>query len=777
MQDFGLIGFFLWLVTLEVISFAVLPYIAWMAPNAPDRGYGFSKVCGVFIFSGTCWLLTLAGLVQDGNRLIYLTFVGLILLGIHGYRSQLITRGELNRLLREYGRTVEGVFLGLTLFYAVVRFWNPQIFWGEKPMDSTFLNFFVRNNELPPQDPWASGSPMSYYYLGIYFVAALLKLTGLPVGLGYNYAISTLGGLIGASLFGLLLLLTRKRKFAAWATVLLVLASDPEVLRLFFFDKDPRWSFRAHFDTFWASTRVFTSPSFLEYTSWSLLFADLHAHVIAIPFTVTVLGLASLLFLDGKSRYSFHGLALRALLGFMTGALFGMNTWDFITFGAVVGLLVLLARIPLFWKPPAHEDGSPSLGETAFVTIFSRAVALAWDGLTIAAAAGLAVYLYNLGVSFRPSGGWGWVYDQEFNSFWKLVRVLGYWMAGTLVAIFIILLTPSATKRKVSVSSWLIASILFGITVLPLILSRELKGIGHQPWGTVIYSAVVVAISYLVLWARHGSDEKKVVAIFAGFAAFLIVMLEIFFLLDRMNTLFKGYMAVWMLAGVSTVVAVHYASQMLLASGRRRARTALLSLVSVGIGLIMLGTAFNVYAIATLDRGVNNIPGPNGQPRRMLTLNGIEWLKHKKEYLEDGQVVQWLNDNVRGNATVLEAQGDGYREFARIAMHTGLPTVLGWEHHVRQRGLAAEEIPARKRAIYAVYTSSDLELTKKYLAQYGVDFIVVGDVERNTYRPIAQEKFDGHPEVFTKVASFGDTAIYMTYLSKFNPLFKSSLKQ
>jgi len=54
---------------------------------------------------------------------------------------------------------------------------------------------------------------------------------------------------------------------------------------------------------------------------------------------------------------------------------------------------------------------------------------------------------------------------------------------------------------------------------------------------------------------------------------------------------------------------------------------------------------------------------------------------------------------------------------------------------------------------------------------------IVGDVERATYKPIATAKFEEHPEVFTKVASFGDTSIYRTYLSKYNPTYKSALKK
>jgi uncharacterized membrane protein len=226
-------------------------------------------------------------------------------------------------------------------------------------------------------------------------------------------------------------------------------------------------------------------------------------------------------------------------------------------------------------------------------------------------------------------------------------------------------------------------------------------------------------------------------------------------------------MAIWMLAGISTVVAVYYAIQLLKGAGKKAARTLLRTCVAVCISLMLVGTAVNVWAVVSIDRGI----------KRTYTLNGLKWMQFKREYEKDAEVVNWLNENVDGVATILEAQGDGYREYTRIAMHTGLPTVLGWEHHVRQRGLAPEEVPARKKAIYAIYTSEDIELTKKYLAKYGVDFVIVGDVERGTYKPIATAKFEEHPEVFTKVASFGDTSIYRTYLSKYNPTYKSALKK
>jgi YYY domain-containing protein len=759
----GCFEFVVWLGVVQVLAFSVLPFIAWMCPRVADRGYGLSKILGIFLFASIVWLCSLAGLLTDSNRLVLAVFVGFLVLGYRGYRSGWLSLHDAKDLVRTYGRSVEGLFFGLTLFFGVIRFLNPEIFWGEKPMDSTFLNFFVRNQTLPPQDPWAAGSSMSYYYLGIYMVAAVLKLTGIAPAIGYNAAMATLAGWIGCALFSLLLLLTKSKRFSVYAVWILILASNPEVLRLSIINLIIRKDF--NFDTtFWPSTRVFTSPSFLEYTSWSLLFADLHAHVVAIPFTVTALALGAVIFIDGASRYSGHGIALRLVVGAVVGALFGINTWDFISFGGVVGLLILCAHIPPFWKAPTNADGSPRLGEVILVTAFSRAVALIWDLVLFGSSAALVVWLYRQGVHFRPSGGWGWVATPEFNSMQKLFRVMGYWLVGMLLPLLVLACTQFYRGLGVSVPRLLGASVLFACALIPGVLSVS-RGFSLQPWGSFVYCATVAACAYVVLWRRQGHPEKTVVSIFAISAAFLIVILEIFFLLDRMNTLFKGYMAVWMLTGIVSVVGAYYAYQALSALSAHRAKKIARWTGYIFVALLMLGTSVNVYAIVKLKR----------VPKRVYTFDGIAYLRHMNP--DDAAVVDWFNRTVKGTPVIVEAQGDGYREFTRIAMHTGLPTVLGWEHHARQRGLSHEGALERRKAIQAIYIHEDMELTKKLLVAHNVDFVIVGNIERNTYRRLDPAKFENHPEIFTKVVSFGDASVYVTYFSKFNQVYGSGIRR
>lgn len=759
MDSLGCFDLIIWLVVVQSLSFAVLPFTAWIAPASPDRGYSLSKVSGFFLFASTCWILTVCGLITESESIIKVVYGAIIALGWWGYKK-LFSVAELRALLKRYAWSVEGTFLGLTFFYLAIRFLNPEIYWGEKPMDLTFLGFFVRNHELPPQDPWASGSPMSYYYVGIYYVAAVLKLTGIAVPVGYNIAIAMIAGWIGVSLYGLLLLVTRRVWFAVAASVLLLFANDPELLRLVFYERKI-----VDFNTFWAATRVFVTPCFFEYTSWSLLFADLHAHVIAIPVTIVVTTLAALLFMKPNERFTAHGAGLRVLLGAMHGSLFGINTWDFITFGGVVALLILFARIKPFWDAPKNEDGSDNIGEIALVTVFTRLVSFAWDVLLVGTSAAGMTWLYQRGVSFKQVAGWGWVYDREFNKTQMFVRTLGYWMIPTVACLLALGVRKIRILRERSILG-LVASVgVVAIAALPYVASVS-QGIHRQPIGLMIYCCLVIGTAYFVLWSREESVERRISALFVVMPAFLMMVVELFFLIDRMNTIFKGYMAVWILSAISTMLLLFFVGQLVWSAAGRKTRYAFVSAIAIFVSLQVVGAALNIYATVTLQR----------VPTRFYTLNGTAFLPELPQAREDAQVVAWLNKNVSGMATILEAHGDAYREFTRISMNTGIPTVLGWEHHTRQRGLTDQALLERKRAIRAIYSSDDLELTKNLLVAYKIDYIVVGQLERANNRPFYPEKFDNHPEIFTKVASFGNTHIYVTYFSKFNPNFKGGSK-
>ena len=119
-------------------------------------------------------------------------------------------------------------------------------------------------------------------------------------------------------------------------------------------------------------------------------------------------------------------------------------------------------------------------------------------------------------------------------------------------------------------------------------------------------------------------------------------------------------------------------------------------------------------------------------------LSGETWLENQRPH--EMNVINWLR-KLPGQPTILEAPGDSYTEFNVISAYTGLPTVSGWfVHEWLWRG--SSDVPqGRVSDITQIYTSSDIEITRSLLKKYGVNYVLVGNFERQKYPEINEAKF------------------------------------
>jgi uncharacterized membrane protein len=70
-------------------------------------------------------------------------------------------------------------------------------------------------------------------------------------------------------------------------------------------------------------------------------------------------------------------------------------------------------------------------------------------------------------------------------------------------------------------------------------------------------------------------------------------------------------------------------------------------------------------------------------------------------------------------------------------MSTGNPTVLGWDFHERQwRGNEGYDkfAAGRPEVIEQIYRTARAEDLPRLLEQWGVDYVLVGGLERNKYK-------------------------------------------
>jgi YYY domain-containing protein len=733
-----MLDFFLWFLLIELLALASAPAISLMLPRLRDRGYGVSKALGLFTLGSLLWFSDSFFIVASTKESAVAILVALLLIGYilaHQYYGGF---WSFLRRIQRHVLAVEGLFAACVLFFLIIRAFQPEIHWGEKPMDFSFLNYFIRLNDLPPEDPWAAGRNMHYYYFGYYLFALLHKLSGVDPALGYNLTIITLPALFVSALYSLLATLCKDIRWAIAGSSAVLLLSNLEAMYLSVVKDMPLDS-----HLFWATTRVFVSPGLAEYPLWSYLFADLHPHVMTLPFTAVLLVLGTrLVCLERKFTWSLA--AHRVLYAIVWGSFLLLNSWDFITYGILTAVLILYR--PFGADRPTKEP----VWQFATTRLLLRSGELAL--LCLPAIGMFSVLLRGDTQSVRPQ--LGWVSASEFNSLTQLARVLGVWVIPIASIVLLITLRQRSQFGTHGLSS---VTRIAALACLPFVLAMaaSLSGSKGLPWVLITCSSLLIACTSYCFWREELANNLRVVGACITTATLIVCVAELVYLMDRMNTLFKFYNAVWTFFGVSAAALVP-----LLFSRTNSFRNApwtrlvlwpVRGVVGVVLFLGVSSTAINLY-IQFFTSLHWSKPGPRP------TLDGTRFLDFF--HSDQSVVIDWINRNISGTPILLEAFGPSYQQFSRICTYTGLPIVLGWEHHVYQRGTSRGEIRRRKRDIRTIYTTTDPEKAAYLLNKYQVELIVVGELEEKTYPGPGLKKFAQHPEFFPLLTKSGGTSLY-----------------
>lgn len=285
-----------------------------------DVAWAIGKILGFFGFAWIVAAPASAGLYylnDDWIRSAFVLFSGIgLFLSVRKKSGQAVALGENLRAII----VPEILFVTVYLLFTFIWSLHCVLGSGEKVMNFTFLNFFIHNDTLPPQDPWAAGMRMQYYYFGSFAHALWHRISGIPSAVGYGLAVSTDAAGLALSLYAILRL-AGLHQFRAWLFSLVCLfAGNVQTMWSYLFD-----SAKLDSNLFWKSSRVFQHGHFSEFPLWSFLFADLHAHNIGL-----FLGLTATFFLLAIMRSSDKSSSwmMAPLLGFTVGMTPISNTWD-----------------------------------------------------------------------------------------------------------------------------------------------------------------------------------------------------------------------------------------------------------------------------------------------------------------------------------------------------------------------------------------------------------------------------------------------------------------
>ncbi|MBV5331445.1 hypothetical protein JZU69_03410 [bacterium] len=784
-NKYPLVGVLVWYVFIFLLGLVAYPITRSALAGLRQYAYPLSRIVGLALLA---WISWMGGSVGVPYTRISIG-VALAIIAVAGFGLWFVRRNQFKaewNSSRKFFVLVEIIFLVFFLIDLLIRLGNSDMWHpskgGERPMDFSYFNAVLKSTSFPPYDPWFAGGYINYYYYGFVLAGTSVKLLGIVPSIAYNFILPTWFAMIaiGAFAIGWNLLVEEDEDSAFGlqpsalisglaASTFAILLGNLGTIQMMFralqrmaapggsvpadaaFLQSWTWAFKGFLllfngimlpigrgEWYWNPSRVIPpgpGNEITEFPLFTLLYSDLHAHMLVMPLTLFIIAWA-VSFIKSRAQMSrTEWVAAFAIGALMIGALKPTNTWDLYTFFPFSALAVVYAINRHFdWK---NRFRLPNwLGRA----LFSIAV---------------IVGLYLLGsLLYSPFDFW---YSQSYNSIdpWTashtpLSSYFTHW------GLFLFIITAWLVWE---VREWMAAtpvshlkklrdyhlSIEIGLAaVLALFVFFAMEGV-----RVALVALPLAILAGLLLLRPDMPGVKRGVLLMIGTGLALTLAVEVITLrgdIGRMNTIFKLYMQVWMLFAVSAAAAFGWLLNEF-PFWKLRWR----SVYQTGLYLLLAG-AFMFTVTATTDKINDRLTAVT--PR---TLDGITFMNYSQHFdgqmmdlSEDYRAIRWMQDNVQGSPVIVEANCTEYRWCTRFTIYTGLPGVVGWNWHQRQqRGASAPNaISDRVSAIGTFYTTPDVEWTRTFLATYRVKYIVVGQLERNIY-PVF-DLVDNGPTKFEK---------------------------
>ncbi|MEN8164362.1 MAG: DUF2298 domain-containing protein, partial [Acidobacteriota bacterium] len=479
------------------LGFFVLGAAAWwllLMPwlrSWPDAGLGLAVTTGWIVPAWILWFGSEVFSLPVGPASATVIVVVLTLgaLVVSARRWNKVRRVAASR--RRGMIAVASVFAGVFALFLVVRLFNPAIHWGEKPMDFSFFNAFVGASQWPPGEPWMAGEELHYYYFADVLAAFPTLVVGSDTAVAYNLMCATVPALAAAPLAALGLLVARRRRrrwffLMPFGVLLVGNLGWPWLLNL---ARAGRW-----FDLWWATSRVIPGYAITEYPLWAALFADLHAHFVALP-VIIVAGLWAWVVVQVSDR---RWVGAAVMCGLVAAVLAATNPWDL----PVFALSLLFAVVAVAPKP---VNALARLGTAALFSVIAA-----------------APFLVELVTWLGGSGGVGgrplvFVTPGDYAPWWAVLRHFGLFLAPLAAAAVI------RSRKDLAITGVLAAA---GVVV----------GLAFSSSAASVTLAGAAMFLTMIRWA---ADRWLATAwSLAGTAMVVVALAERLTLMDRMNTIF-----------------------------------------------------------------------------------------------------------------------------------------------------------------------------------------------------------------------------------------------
>ena len=853
-----------------LIGVLVSPFTFVVFGSFADRGYAFAKALGILFVAWFAWTLSSYHILPFGRLPILFGWVVMVSYGVligrqHWQEMCAFIRANFTLLLIE--ELVFFVFFAIDL---AIRYQNPDLWhpWlgGEKPMDFAFLNAILKTTYFPPYNPWFAGNYINYYYFGQLISATLVRLSGITPEVAYNLLIPLFFALSASGAYGVVfnLVFSGRQRLRSksqesaegrgvsrilvpsvagiFGVILVLIIGNLGEIRLAtkgltelgggsgmtaFITGLNKWLFAGQTipvkigDWYWTASRVIPD-TINEFPFFTFIYADLHAHLIAIPFALIALGLATHIVLSrSKLKWSELG-----LIGLVLGALRAINTWDYPTYLGMIGAALILKLgmqireqddlAPFDWHEWLQQWLRFILIVFFQIILIMVPMKLLGISMNVEVAIYLVILLFSIVINSSTAG-------RSWNPS-QLVQKVG-WPLIAIITFSVLLFLPyilNYATGYVSIELWKGTRTTFGeyITVhgiflfiaatffIMVILSNywvdnapEHSGFELTGWTIyfvpmlviieivlIVLKLPVVALAVLFLgvgiWIilhRRTSIEVAWVTVLIIVSLLLTLLVEVLVLkgdIGRTNTVFKFYLQAWVMFGVAGATGLGLIIEHLAFTRHPKPAAQppgkLSALTSQKIRwawwglftILMLAGLLYPFAAARAkmnDRYVEHSPpGLNG----MNYMLGATYNENNQELKLrwDYDAIQWMRANIKGSPVIMEANTGLYRWGNRYSIYTGLPTVMGWDWHTKQQYslIPGDMVDYRVALVKEFYNTTDQAGAIEIAHHYDVSYVIIGGLERAVYDANGLNKFEAMAQsgILLKVYDANNVQIY-----------------
>ena len=782
------------LLTVELIGLAAFPIVARAFPVLADRGWAISKPVGMLLVATAVWLASYTRLVPN-TPLTWWVF--LIVLG---FGSSWVLGSDWKRLRNTLVRrwriivTIELIFLAFFLMFLSMRAFDPAAAGTEKPMDLMMLTAVTSAEYAPPEDLWLAGEPIAYYYFGYWIYGGVNAMAGTGPAVAYNVGLALVAGMAASVVAALVTTLVRRdgasTKVALLAggvsSFLLLLVSNlsglwtllditrvaPDWLLNWYngdnYDRVDRivtWR-PDDFWWWWESSRIINTfgetgneldRTIQEYPFFSFLLGDFHPHLMSIPFLLTGITILTALFIAHRS-ISFGALRRNIPAALIAAVVIGssgfINFWD-------VGLLLMLSTgLVIAGWVLTRGPGLKTLIQAA----------LPLGALWIA---GILIYAPFYFGTAESQVQWPPIAPVKYGT--RPVHFLSVWLLLMIVVapIAIALANKYTTavferlrgqksagqpdRQLIWRPAWITG---LALVVVPWLVwaathlafndnARPSDVISRLPVTGLLGVISVVLIAVTLSRARRGADDGAHYVLLLGtLAIYLLFAAELFFVHDlfgnRMNTVFKFYYQAWiLLSAVGGYGAYTWWRHHPALTGR----TVWISRTGIAVLAVVVVSSVYFPVASAVTKTVDSGLGPN--------LDSLSFLEAWDQ--EELDVIERIREIADSNDHLIEAAGESYSDYGRIAGLSGVPTVIGWAFHEKQWHGSDRAFAHRRGDVETIYTTDDEQELRELIDKYSLTLVVVGPRETSTYGNIDMSMFD---TLGDRIIELGDFTVF-----------------